>query len=72
MRCIVGFYYGKLVFLTVQFDVVYVPCGEGVCVGLQVTEDARIAGAGKVAVVLVDAELQTTTVNLKTIQKTLT
>ncbi len=59
-------------FLTVQFHVVYIPGGEGVCVGLQMAEDARVAGAREVAVVLVDAKLQTTTMDLKTIQKTLT
>ena len=50
--------------LTVELDVVDVPRGEGVGVRLQVPEDAGVAGAGEVAVVLVDAELESPTVDL--------
>ena len=51
--------------LTIKLDIVDVPAGEGVRVGLEVTEDARVTGASEVAVVLVDAELEAQTVNLK-------
>ncbi len=74
-------------FLTVQLDIVHVPGGEGVGIGLlrgkrqkkelytknlsnlsifpyQVTQDSRVPGAGEVSVVLVDAELQTSAVDL--------
>lgn len=43
----------------VDFNVVDVPRGEGLRVLLQRAQDARIAGASVVAVVLVNAELQT-------------
>ena len=55
----------SITLLTVQFDVVDVPAGECVCVGLEVAEDARVAGAREVAVVLVDPELQAQTVHLQ-------
>ena len=51
--------------LTIKLDIVDVPAGEGVGVGLEVTEDARVTGAREVAVVLVDAELEAQTVNLE-------
>ena len=54
-----------LVFLTVQLDVIDLPLCEGVGVDLEVAEDAGVAGAREVAVVLVDAELEAVAVNLK-------
>ena len=50
--------------LTVQLDVVDIPAGEGVGIDVHVADDARISGAGKVAVVLVDAELHAFAMNL--------
>ena len=49
----------------VDLDVVDAPLGEGLSVGLQVAQDARVSAAGVVAVVLVDTELQAQAVNLK-------
>lgn len=43
---------------TVQLDVVYVPRREGLRVGLEVAQDAGVAGARVVPEVLVDPELQ--------------
>jgi len=48
----------------VDLDVVDAPFGEGLGIGLEVAEDAGVTSARVVAVVLVDAELQTEIVNL--------
>jgi hypothetical protein len=49
----------------VDLDVVDAPFGEGLGIGLEVAEDTGVTSARVVAVVLVDAELQTEIVNLK-------
>ena len=49
----------------VNLDVVYAPFGEGLSISLEVAKDAGVTSARVVAVVLVDAELQTEIVNLK-------
>ncbi len=49
----------------VDLDIVDSPFGKGLSIGFQVAEDAGVSAARVVAVVLVDAELQTEVVNLK-------
>ena len=54
---------------SVEFDVVDLPFGHRLGVQFHVVEDARIAGARVVAVVLVDAEAQSARVHLPNQEK---
>ena len=53
----------------VQLDVVYLPVCKCLRVRLEVAQDAGVASTSVIAVVLVNTELQTSTVHLSNIQQ---